>query len=265
MGTDRNGFRVRRVVLALIFGFAFTGYVQRTSVAVAAQRMMPELGLTQVQVGWLFNAFLITYTAFQLPGALVGQWLGGRRTLVAIGIASVVGSVATAVAPTLAGGAALFLGLLAARSLLGVAQAALFPVGAGMLRSWFPVGAWASAQSLVVTGLWCGAASTSPLVAWLMEEHGWRWALVVTSVPSLVLVVLWYACVRERPADHPWVRDAERRELSDNPPPAAGPPVTVQRVWRVLADPPMQRLTASYVIMNFVFYLVTFWSFLYLV
>lgn len=41
-----RGFRVRRVLLALIFGFAFTGYVQRTSVAVAAQRMMPELGLT---------------------------------------------------------------------------------------------------------------------------------------------------------------------------------------------------------------------------
>lgn len=71
--------RVRWLVLALLFAFAFTGYVQRTGVAIAAERMMQELGLTQVQVGWLFTAFLFTYSVFQLPGALVGQWAGARR------------------------------------------------------------------------------------------------------------------------------------------------------------------------------------------
>ncbi len=260
-----SSFRVRRVLLALIIGFAFTGYVQRTSVAVAAQRMMPELGLTQVQVGWLFTAFLLTYSVFQLPGALVGQWLGGRRMLSVIGFATVVASIFTSIAPALATGGALFMGLLAARSLLGVAQAALFPVGAGMIRSWFPVGGWASAQALVVTGLWSGAAVTPPLVAWLMEAHGWRWALVVTSVPSLALVVLWYVYARDRPVDHPGVWADEQRELAMNPPPAPGPAVSAQRLRRLLADPPILLLTASYFIMNYVFYLVTFWSFLYLV
>ncbi|HET7251989.1 MAG TPA: MFS transporter [Gemmatimonadales bacterium] len=260
-----RGFRVRRVLLALIVGFAFTGYVQRTGVAVAVQRMMPELGLTQVQVGWLFTAFLLTYSVCQLPGALVGQWLGGRRMLSVIGLATVVASVVTAIAPALATGGALFLGLLAARSLLGLAQAALFPVGAGMIRSWFPVGGWASAQALVVTGLWSGAAATPPLVAWLMEAHGWRWALVVTSVPSLVLVVLWHVYARDRPVDHPGVRPDEQRELVGNPPPTPGPAVSVHRLRRLLADRPIQLLTVSYFIMNYVFYLVTFWSFLYLV
>ena len=42
---------------------------------------MPELGLTRVEVGWLFTAFLFTYMVFQVPGALVGQWLGARRVL----------------------------------------------------------------------------------------------------------------------------------------------------------------------------------------
>ncbi len=263
--TYHGSMKIRRVVLAMIFGFAFTGYVQRTSVAVAAQRMMPELGLTQVQVGWLFTAFLLTYAVFQVPGALAGQWLGGRRVLSLVGVATVAASVATGVVPALATGGALFIGLLAARSLLGVAQGALFPVGAGMIRAWFPVGAWASAQALVVTGLWSGAAVTPPLVAWLMEAHGWRWALVITSVPSLMLVALWYAYARDRPVDHPGVGSVELRELADNPPPAPGPPVTAQRLRRVLVDPPILRLTVSYFIMNYVFYLVTFWSFLYLV
>ncbi len=42
---------------------------------------MPELGLTQVQVGWIMNAFLITYAVFQVPGALFGQRFGARLTI----------------------------------------------------------------------------------------------------------------------------------------------------------------------------------------
>jgi len=257
-------YRVRRLVLAVLCGFAFTGYVQRTGVAIAAERMMPELGLTQVQVGWLFTVFLFTYSAFQLPGALAGQWFGPRRTLTAMGFATVLASCATAAAPSLAG-RWLIAALLAARSLLGLAQSALFPVAAGTIRSWFPVGAWASAQGLLVTGLWLGAAATPPLVAWLMGEYGWRAALLVTSVPSLLLVALWYGYGRDRPADHPAVSTAELDELAANPPGSSGSPVNAARVLRVLADPQILRITASYFIMNYVFYLVTFWSFLYLV
>lgn len=259
------GVRVRRVLLALIFAFAFTGYVQRTSISVAAERMMPQLGLSQVQVGWLLTAFLFTYSVFQIPGALAGQWVGARRMLSAIALATVAASVATAAAPAVAAGAALFVALLAARSLLGLAQAALFPVGAGMIRTWFPVDAWASAQALVVTGLWSGAAATPVLVAWLMQGYGWRWALVVTSVPSLLLVALWYAYARDRPGEHAGVSAAELRELAGNPPPAPGPAVTVERLRHVLGDRHILLITASYFTMNYVFYLVTFWSFLYLV
>src|ERR1700694_3221672 len=200
--TDRRVFRVRGALLALIFAFAFTGYVQRTSISIAAERMMPELGLSQVQVGWLLTAFLFTYAVFQIPGALAGQWYGGRRMLTAIGLAHALASVATAAAPAVAAGAALFVALLVARSLLGVAQAALFPVGAGMIRTWFPMDRWASAQALVVTGLWSGAAATPALVAWLMQACGWRWPLIVTSVPSLVLVALWHVYARDRPSEH---------------------------------------------------------------
>jgi MFS transporter, ACS family, glucarate transporter len=257
--------RVRWLVLALLFGFAFTGYVQRTSVAIAAERMMPELGLTQVQVGWLLTAFLFSYSVCQLPGGLLGQRFGARRTLTGLGLASVLATGLTAAAPSLAAGAALLGTLLLARSLLGVAQAALFPVVSGAIQGWFPVRAWASAQGLIVTGLWCGAAATPPLVAWLMQRHGWRWALVVAAAPSLLLVALWHACSRDRPADHPAVRPDELAELAENPVAPSGNPASWPRLRRVLRDPQILRITASYFVMNYVFYLVTFWSFLYLV
>ena len=235
--------RVRSGILALIFAFAFTGYVQRNSISIAAERMMPELGLTQVQVGWLLTAFLFTYAVFQVPGALVGQRTGGRRILALIGLATALASLGTAFGK-------IFAVLLAARALLGVAQGGLFPVGAGMIRAWFPVNRWASAQALVVTGLWSGAAVTPALVAWLMQTYDWRLALVITSVPTILLVALWYWYARDRP-DEP-THNAPRTTHSGS-------------LRRVLSDKQILLITASYFVMNYVFYLVTFWSFLYLV
>lgn len=257
--------RLRPLIFALLFAFAFTGYVQRSSVSVAAERMMPELGLSQVQVGWLFTAFLFTYAVFQIPGALIGQQWGARKMLTAIGLTTVIASILTALSPWLAAAGVLFMALLLARSLLGAAQAALFPVAAGTVRFWFPVGAWCSMQGLIVTGLWLGAATASPLIAWLMGLYGWQLALVISSVPSLLLVALWFWFGRDRPELHPKISPAELAELKDNPPSDAAAPLTAKRVFRVLADPQILRITLSYFIMNYVFYMVMFWSFLYLV
>ena len=235
--------RVRSGILALIFAFAFTGYVQRNSISIAAERMMPELGLTQVRVGWLLTAFLFAYAVFQIPGALVGQRAGGRRMLALIGLATAIASLGTAFGK-------IFAVLLAARALLGVAQGGLFPVGAGMIRAWYPVNRWASAQALVVTGLWSGAAVTPALVAWLMQTYDWRLALVITSVPTILLVIVWYWYARDRPED----------PTSHTPHPTQS-----GSLRRVLGDRQILLITASYFVMNYVFYLVTFWSFLYLV
>jgi ACS family glucarate transporter-like MFS transporter len=251
--------------MLLIFGFAVAGYLQRQGIGIAAERMMPELGLTQVQVGWLLTAFLFFYAIFQVPGALFGQRFGARRTLAAIGCLMVFASVLTAAAPLIASAGLLFTTLLVARSLFGVAQGGLFPVEAGTIRHWYPVARWSSMIGLLVTGLWTGAAIASPLVASLMQAYGWQSALVLTSVPSLLLVVLWYACVRDFPGQHPWVKPAEVAELAANPPYDAAAPLTAKRVLRVLGDPQILLVTLSYLVMNYVFYLVAFWSFLYLV
>ena len=257
--------RIRYPVFAMLFAFAFTGYVQRSGVSVAAERMMPELGLSQVQIGWLFTAFLVTYAVFQIPGALIGQVLGARRILAIIATIGVLGSLLTAAAPWFAAAGVMFVTLLLARSLLGVAQAALFPISAGVIRLWFPVGAWATFQGLNVTGLWLGAATATPLIAWLMQGYGWQWALVVTSVPSLLLITLWYWFARDHPEQHPRVSAAELAELAGNPPDDTAAPLTMQRVVRVLTDPDILRITTSYFLMSMIFYLVYFWSFLYLV
>jgi len=257
--------RVRSQVFVLIFGFAVASYLQRQGIGIAAERMMPELGLTQVQVGWLMNAFLIAYAICQVPGALAGQRFGARRTLCAIGVLSVIASIATAAAPAIATGTFLFTTLVIARALLGVAHGGLFPVEAGTIRHWYPYARWSSMLGLLVTGLWTGATLASPLVAALMQAWGWQAAILLTSVPSLLLVVAWWVIVRDFPEQHPRIQPAELAELSGNPAYDTTAPLTIRRVLHVLGDPQILGLTLSYLVMNYVFYLVTFWSFLYLV
>ena len=257
--------RIRSLIFVLIFGFACASYLQRQGIGIAAERMMPELGLTQVQVGWIMNAFLITYAVFQVPGGLFGQRFGARLTIAIIGILSVLASVLTAAAPLIATSALMFTTLVIARSLLGVAHGGLFPVEAGTIRHWYPVTRWSSMLGLLVTGLWTGAALASPLVASLMHAYGWQAAILLTSVPSLLLVALWWIVVRDLPERHPWVKSAELAELAANPAYDAAAPLTARRVIRVLGDPQILLVTLSYLVMNYVFYLVTFWSFLYLV
>ena len=259
-----TGYRVRWAIFAFLFGFGFLGYVQRTGVAIAAERMVPELGLTQVEFGWLLNAFLISYTIFQLPGAVLGQWFGARRTLAVIGCVTVAAASSMALAPAGRADLTVFVFMLLARFVLGAAQSALYPVASGTIQSWFPVRKWGVAQGLLVTGLWLGAACTPPLIAWLMGHWGWRFALIASSVPSLVAVVFWYGHARDRPGEHRSVGERELGELTKNPP-IIDAHVGLREVLHLLLDRRIALLTSSYFLMNYVFYLVTFWCFLYLV
>ena len=174
-------------------------------------------------------------------------------------------SVLTAAAPLIASAALMFATLLLARSLLGVAHGGLYPVEAGTIRHWYPVARWSSMLGLIVTGLWTGAAIASPLVATLMQAYGWQAALLLTSVPSLLLVSSGGSSRATCRSSIPGSTPAELAELAGNPPYDAAAPLTARRVIRVLGDPQILLLTLSYLVMNYVFYLVTFWSFLYLV
>lgn len=255
--------RVRWSILGCLFGFSLFGYMQRTGIAIAAEPMMQELGLNQVMLGWLLTAFLVGYTVFQIPGGVFGEYWGPRRALTWIGAASLLATIATAVTPRLASAAAVLAILIAARLLLGAAQGGLFPVATGAIKNWLPTRNWGFAQGFLVTGAWVGSAITPPIVSLLLLHLGWRQALAAVCVPSALLLAWWHYDARDRPADHPSVGAAELAELAGNIGALEGG-VSLARIIRVLVDRQVLVLTASYLLMNYMFYLVTFWSFLYL-
>jgi ACS family glucarate transporter-like MFS transporter len=265
-GNSGRRFRVRWSIFSFLFAFAFVAYVQRTSVAIAAERMMPELGLTQIQIGWLLTAFLMSYTAFQFPGGVFGQRKGARWTLVILGLLAFGATAMTAGAPVfLHATGLLFFALLAARFVLGLAQAPIFPVCSGAIENWFPVAQWPMPQGLLNAGLNLGSAVTPPLIVSIMQAAGWQFALVATSVPAVALIAWWAVYGRDLPTQHRSVSASEQAELRFNPPVARQSTVSLGRIVRLLGNRDVLLLTTSYGLMNYVFYLLTFWCFLYLV
>jgi MFS transporter, ACS family, glucarate transporter len=255
--------RVRWSILGCLFGFSIFGYMQRTGIAIAAEPMMQELGLDQVALGWLLTVFLAGYTVFQIPGGVLGEYWGPRRTLTWMGATTLLATAATALTPRLASAGAVIAILIAARLMLGAAQAGLYPVATGAIKNWFPARNWGFAQGFLITGAWIGSAVTPPLVSALVLHLGWRAALAAVCVPSLLLLAWWQIDARDRPAEHPLVGEFELAELAEGAG-GADEKVSLSRIAHVFVDRQVLLVTASYLLMNYVFYLVTFWSFLYL-
>ena len=257
--------RVRWKIFLFLFGFGFIAYVQQRSLTIASYRMMPDLGFSQMQIGWLEQALLIGYTFMQFPGGVLGQRLGSRLTFVVIGLIAFAACLVTPLAPILLQGAALFGGLLAVQLVLGASQAPIFPVSSGVFEAWFTPDRWPVVQGLQSLGLGLGASLTPPLIAWLMTAFDWRRALLWTTLPGLLLIAGWAWYGRNSPAEHPAVSAEELAELGPEPPARADSKISWQRMWELMKNRDVLALTGSYVCMNYVYYLLANWCFLYLV
>ena len=257
--------RVRWWIFLYLFGFGFVAYFQQRGITVASYQMMPQLHLTQEQIGWLLWWMLLGYTALQFPGGVIGQRVGARRMLVIISLLAFAATLGTPLLPLLLTGSALVVSLLAAQLLLGASQGPIFPVSTGVFETWFPARQWPLVQGLQSMGLQLGAALTPPLIASLMSSFGWQRALAWSSLPVLALIGGWAWYGRNTPAEHPAVTEAELAELGPQAAERVDQAISWRRAWELMRNRDVLALTASYICMNYVFYLLANWSFLYLV
>jgi len=262
-----NSF-VRWKILALLALASGVAYVLRQNMSVAGERMMSDLGLSQVQLGIVLGAFAWAYGIFQFPGGVFGDWLGARKGLSLIIAAWGVLNLLVALIPGTAGTSpVMIIALLAAlRFLMGVAQAPLFPILSGhSIARWFPVGAWAFPNAVTNAGLTLGSAATGPLIAWLAHTLGWRASFATTAPLAFLMAAAWWWYSRDQPAQHAGVSARELAHINAGRPDFRAP-ANPRREWRlVLRDRNLLLITASYFAANYVFYFFFNWLYIYLV
>jgi cyanate permease len=103
--------------------------------------------------------------------------------------------------------------------LLGFAEAGFFPGIIFFLTLWFPASHRARMVGYFMAAVPLSSALGSPVSAALLQLNGlgaiagWQWLFVVEAAPSLVLAVVAYFYLTDRPADARWLDDGQRAWL----------------------------------------------------
>jgi ACS family glucarate transporter-like MFS transporter len=255
-----------RIFLVLALA-SFVSYVLRSNVSIAAPAMIEDLGLTEIQWGWVLAAFTAGYAIFQFPGGMFGDKVGARKALMIIAVLWSVFMILTVVipGPDVASAGVVIGSLMAVRFLVGAAHAPIFPVMNTAINRWFPAGGYALPLGLSSTALTLGFAAVAPVLAWVSVEYGWRVSFLLLSPLGFIVAALWWWYARDNPSEHHSVNEAELALVTAEVPPAALAPINPPGWIRVLKNRNILLLTLSYSCMNFVFYEVFNWFYYYLV
>jgi ACS family glucarate transporter-like MFS transporter len=259
--TEPTTGRAHWGLVLLLAATATAAYLCRVNISVAGALVMQEDGLTQVQMGRVFSAFLLGYTLFMLPGGLLADAWGARRALAVLawGWVAVTALQAGVASGTGVGSAVTVLALLMAlRFVMGVLASPTYPAAVQGVARWVPASAHGLANGLVIGSVGLGSAIAPPFITAVMVPWGWRTAMVASALPALVIAIIWLF-VRE-PGPSP-ARGAPEVILSAR----AVQESHAHVVKRLLRVPGFVLLTLSYTLQGYVGYIFIFWFYLYLV
>ncbi len=263
---DRSPTSARWKILALLTLISVITYVDRVNISVAARQMMPALGLTQVQMGYVFSAFVLGYALFQIPGGWLGDRWGTRLVLTGAVVWWSVFTILTAVAGTLP--TAQWLGILGSlilvRFLIGMGEAAALPNFNRAVANWFPLRERGLGMGVSIGGIGVGSALTPPVVAWMMVNYGWQSAFYAAGLVGIAIAVLWGWYATDRPEQHRGVNAEELAVITGTAAHPAAHPEPVP--WAAfLRTPTVWWIVLSYTSLGYVAYVYMSWFYLYLV
>ena len=232
----------RRYVLLLFLLVQMTAIVDRQVLAILAEPIKMEFGLSDFQLGALTGlAFALFYSTMGIP---VAAWVdrGNRKNVISLALA--LWSALTA----LSGVAANFWHLLLLRIGVGAGEAAVQPSMISMISDYYAPQERAGAVAVVAVGVSLALLVGFPAGGWIGDEYGWRMAFIVLGLPGVLLALIVRLTLREptRGASEGRVAEAEAPAVMD--------------VFRfVLRSPTIRHLLATGALVIFAFYSLSQW------
>lgn len=205
--------RVRYGVLGFTLALTAIAYLDRVCIATAAPAMKADLGLSDVQMGYVFSAFTLAYALFEVPSGWLADRFGARLMVARIVIWWSLLTAAT-------GWVGSFASLVVVRFLFGAGEAGTFPSIARAYGRWLSAAERGRAFGLALMTAALGGAVTQPLVVQLLEVMHWRHTFPIFGAVGIVFAMIWYAWFRDDPRDHAWVNEAEVQRIGAEVPPA---------------------------------------------
>jgi ACS family glucarate transporter-like MFS transporter len=254
--------RLRWLLIGWMFMVSAVAYLDRVNVSIAGQALQKDHGLTDVQLGWVFSAFLVGYALFQVPGGWLADRFGPRLVISAGVVWWGLFTTLTALVPSgMASSLALLIGT---RFVLGLGEAVLFPSSNKLVSAWIPSSERGLANGLIFAGVGAGAGVTPPLIIYVLSRWGWQCSFYVSAGIGLAVGLVWFLLVRDTPRTHP-LASAEEVEKIEAGMPVANKAHERPLPWNaILSSRNVWAITASYFAYCYVTYIFFTWFFIYL-
>ena len=214
-GTQRE--RIIGQVTRRLIPFAFicyvVAYIDRVNIGFAATQLQRDLRLGATEFGLGAGLFFLGYCLFEIPSNLILERVGARRWIARIMIAWGLVSMGT-----------VFISdawsFMAARVVLGIAEAGFFPGVVLYLTYWIPAAERARTNALFMTAAPVAVIVGAPLSEALLTLdgqfglHGWQWLFLLEGLPAVVLGVIALRVLTDRPEQAAWLPQGDRDWLS---------------------------------------------------
>jgi D-galactonate transporter len=245
------------VLIAYIFAF-----LDRINIGYAQLQMKQDLAFSDTIYGLGAGIFFLTYLLFEVPSNLLLEKIGARLTFLRIMVLWGLTSAATAFVTE----PWQFYGI---RLLLGVFEAGFFPGIILYLTYWFPSHRRGRVTGLFLFGMPITGVLGGPLSGMIMSGmeglggwHGWQWLFVVEGLPTVLLGVLLYRMLPNKPSQASWLNDREKvlvQTVMDADHKGDTTSGHHGRLAAALADPKTYVLAFVYFCCACAVYTVTFW------
>jgi len=206
-GGTAKATRARWGILAVLFIITTINYADRATISIAGPELKKLLGLSPVEMGFVFSAFAWSYVLCQLPGGWLLDRFGSKITyffsiflwstftMMMGWVGFFTGASAVAV-------------LFALRLLVGAAEAPSFPGNSRITSAWFPTNERGTAAAIFNSAQYFATVLFAPLMGWLVHTYGWQSVFYVMGGLGIVMALVWRKTIYG-PKDHPRINAAE--------------------------------------------------------
>ena len=212
-------------------------YIDRVNVGFASLQMNKAVGIDPKIYGLGAGIFFVGYFILEVPSNLALERFGARKWIARIMLSWGVISGAFA----LIGGPISFLVL---RFLLGAAEAGFFPGVILYLTYWYPAEYRARIVGIFMVAIPVAGLIGSPVSGAILGMDGvlglggWQWIFILEAVPTIVLGIVAFVALSDKPNDATWLTaeqktwlnaklEGERRRASR---------VAPMSVWKVMTN-----------------------------
>lgn len=191
-----------------IFLISFVAYMDRVNLSVATPVIMQEFGFTKIDMGFIQTCFFAGYALMQVPGGMLAERFGLRKT----GAGAIVWwSIFTALTACAKGKVSFSV----IRLLFGFGEGPVFPSLGAATFNWFNHREKGKASSSILLGTFFGPVVGPAITVALMAAFGWHAVFVIFGAVGVLLAWVWHHYAYDDPSKSPHVNEQELAHIME--------------------------------------------------